>query len=217
MLMQNFATAPKIGSKIYIFAFFFYGIQSCGAVFGTLSENVFLFASFVKLASFFGGGSCFIHFGATVKDLGHLGLWDCGPFLRSHTTVHQWYTLCLLISSDPHATHFDLLEPAAPVQLLQLQVDQHCRALWRRDKDPTPIGSPEDRRGARPGALHPPKPLRTEERAVGTTKGGGAPTRLRVQALPCRCAAVRWSHCMASSSKRGEGLAKGGWGWGRDV
>ena len=34
-------------------------------------------------------GLCFIHFGASEKDLGYLGIWDCSPYLHKHTNEDQ--------------------------------------------------------------------------------------------------------------------------------
>ena len=36
-----------------------------------------------------GGGLWFIHFGATEKDLGYFGLWDCSPFLHRNANVDE--------------------------------------------------------------------------------------------------------------------------------
>ena len=51
---------------------------------------------------FFGGGSCFSHFGATEKDLGYLGVWDCSPFLHRHTNVDQSHSGIAVHSTDKH-------------------------------------------------------------------------------------------------------------------
>ena len=53
-----------------------------------------LLTFFLRLASFF-DKSCFIHFCATEKDLGYLGLWDCSPSLHGIQLRISW-TQCTL-------------------------------------------------------------------------------------------------------------------------
>ena len=55
------------------------------------SKLLFSFFAFVFVLGRFlrGGGGCFIHFSASEKDLGSLGLWDCSPYLHKRTNMDQ--------------------------------------------------------------------------------------------------------------------------------
>ena len=58
-------------------------LQSC---FWLIESKFFIFVFFLVFSLLF-LRSWFIHFGATEKDLGFLGLWDCSPFPHRHTNV----------------------------------------------------------------------------------------------------------------------------------
>ena len=78
--MQNFAIAPKIGKNLFCDVFLRNSVlRSCFWL--TESKVFFIFVFFCVWPNFFGGG--IIYFGATAKDLGYTGLWDCSPFRTS--------------------------------------------------------------------------------------------------------------------------------------
>ena len=81
---------------------FFCEMQFCRAVF--LVDRVkrfFILQFFLCLASFWVDVCC-IHFGATEKDLGHLGLYDCSPFPHKHTNADQLDSGIAVHSTDKH-------------------------------------------------------------------------------------------------------------------
>ena len=78
LLLMKIAIPGVVGWMLFI--------TSSSSVDGTHPVR-FVFA--FRLPSWGGGGIWFIHFGATEKDLGYFGLWDCSPFLHRHTNVDK--------------------------------------------------------------------------------------------------------------------------------
>ena len=69
------------------------------------SPKFFLFLCFFfAFGLLFKGVLWFVHFGASEKDLGYLGLWDCSPFLHRHTNVDNCDWTAVWVAIAVHST-----------------------------------------------------------------------------------------------------------------
>ena len=76
-LCKIFAKAPKKGGGLFHFCDFFLRNSVLRSCCWHTESILFIFVPCFAPHLIFLGGSCFIHFGTTAKDLGSLGRWNC--------------------------------------------------------------------------------------------------------------------------------------------
>ena len=75
-----FATVPRVGGKIFHFCCVFLQNSVLQSRFWLAESKIFFILVFSLCLASFWGGLWFIHFGATGRNNGYLGLWNCSSF-----------------------------------------------------------------------------------------------------------------------------------------